>query len=179
MSQYRAKLRVESLERRDVSATFGNPWLDGAHITMSWAPDGTAISGQSSNLSQVLQALGPAAKTEILRAFQSWISSANVNVGLVADGGQDFFAGGAFQGDARFGDIRIGARTLSSKELAITAPFGYFDSYSGNIVLNNSVSLGVDGSGKYDLFTIFLQEAGHALSIGNSTDINSVMYEEY
>lgn len=179
MSQHRANLRFESLETRDLPAPFGNPWLDGRHITMSLAPDGADISGEASNLQEALNALGPTASMEILRAFQAWIANANINVGLVADGGQEFSAGGAFQGDGRFGDIRIGARELSSDVLAVTAPFNYFDSNSGNIVLNSAAPLDIGGGAGYDLFTIFLQEAGHAFGVGNSADLDSAMYEYY
>jgi hypothetical protein len=168
------------LEDRCAPAVFGNPWLDGMHVTLSTAPDGTDVVGQASSLSTYLNALGPSAKLEILRAFQTWVVNANLNVGLVADGGQDFTTGGAIQGDPRFGDIRIGARPLASDVLAITTPFNLFGSYSGNVVLNanNNVNIGGTNGGR-DLFTVFLQESGHAFGVGNSPDINSVMYEYY
>ena len=115
-------LRVERLEDRCVPATFGNPWPDGMHLTLSFAPDGTAIGGDPSTLNNVLDPLGNSgARLEILRAFQTWAVNANLNIGLVADGGQDFTAGGAIQGDSRFGDVRIGARPLGNQVLAVTA----------------------------------------------------------
>src|SRR6266850_336748 len=96
-------LRVERLEDRDVPAVFGVPWLDGSNLTLSFAPDGTPTMGGSSTLSQTLSALGDnAAKLQILRAFQTWAEQANVNIGVVADGGQSFDTNGAIQGDTRF-----------------------------------------------------------------------------
>ena len=112
----------------------------------------------------------------MLRAFQNWVANANLNVGVVADGGQDFTVGGAIQGDPRFGDIRIGARPLAGDVLAITAPFNLFSSYSGNVALNTDNSVNVGGR---DLFTVFLQESGHTFGVGNSPDPASVMYEYY
>lgn len=174
-------LCVESLEDRSVPAPFGNPWPDGMHLTLSFAPDGTVIDGNSSNLSEVLASLGTtAARMEILRAFQAWAAVTNVNIGLVGDGGQDFGVGAAIQSDSRFGDIRIGAAGLPGDVLAVTAPFNLFSSYSGNVVLNSNATFSLGGSDyTRDLFTVFLQEAGHTLSVGNSHDMNSAMYEYY
>src|SRR4051812_36747243 len=129
--------RLVGLEDRCAPAVFGNPWLDGMHVTLSLAPDGADVVGQDSTLSTYLSAVSPQAKLEILRAFQTWVANANLNVGLVGDGGQDFTVGGALQGDSRFGDIRIGARTLADDVLAVTTPFNLFSSYSGNVVLNS------------------------------------------
>ena len=42
-------------------------------------------------------------------AFQTWAVQTNLNIGLVADGGQPLGTNGAVQGDARFGDIRVAA----------------------------------------------------------------------
>src|SRR5262249_20103591 len=157
--------QVARLEDRCVPVTFGNPWLDPTHITLSFAPDGTMISGQASTLTTVLDAIGPQSRFELLRAFQTWVANANLHVGIVADGGQDFSAGGAGQGVPRFGDIRIGARPLASDILALTAPFNLFGTNSGNIALNAGANFDLGGNGAYDLFTVFLQEAGHAFSL--------------
>jgi len=167
--------RLVALEDRTVPATFGNPWLDGMHVTLSFAPDGTNVSGVQSDLSSYLADLGPAARLNVLRAFQTWAIHANLNVGLVGDGGQAFSSGGAIQGDARFGDIRIGGRALAGDVLTVTAPFNLFGTNSGNVVLNTSAGVGT----KRDLFTVFLQEAGHSFGVGNSADVSSAMYEWY
>ena len=171
----RTRLQLEILEERDVPATFGYAWLDGEHLTLSFAADGTDIAGAGSDLSSVFAAAGADSQQDILRAFQTWAVYANLNFGIVADGGQAFGSGGAIQGDSRFGDIRIGARALDSGVLAITSPFNYFSSYSGNVVLNTQQDLGT----VYDLYTAMLQESGHVLGIGNSANTTSVMFENY
>ena len=50
---------------------------------------------------------------------------------------------------------------------------------SGNVVLNSNQSFSIGGNGSYDLYTILLHEAGHTFGIGDSTDVSSVMYEDY
>ncbi len=177
----KSQLRVERLEIRSTPAVFGTPWLDGMHLTLSFAPDGADVSGAASNLDQVLSQLGTTnARLAILKAFQTWAASANLNLGLVADNGDSFSAVGAVQTDDRFGDIRIGARSLGSDVLAITAPFNLFNSFSGDVVINSDQPFTATGqSDAYDLFTALLQEAGHAFGVGNSPDQTSVMYEDY
>src|SRR5436189_6237680 len=139
-------LRLESLEERAVPAVFGEPWLDGHHVTLSFAGDGTPISGVGSNLTSTLNSLGlNAAKLEILRAFQSWVVNTNLNVGLVNDSNLAFGTAGAVQGDPRFGDIRIGARNLASDVLAITAPFSLISPSSGDLILNSGQAVTLGG----------------------------------
>src|SRR5262245_31083431 len=174
-------LRLESLEDRAVPAVFGEPWLDGRHVTLSFAGDGTPVSGVGSNLTATLTPLGlDAAKLEILRAFQSWVVNTNLNVGVVDDSNLAFGTAGAIQNDPRFGDIRVGARNLASDVLAITAPFSLISPNSGDLILNSGKTFTIGGLlGSYDLFTVFMQESGHTFGIGNSTDPNSVMFEQY
>jgi hypothetical protein len=103
-----------------------------------------------------------------------------VNIGLVGDTGPAFGTGGATQGDPRFGDIRVGGRSLAPDVLAVTAPYALYDNYSGDVVVNTAAGFAPGGSGGgYDLFTALLQEAGHSLGVGNSSDPASVMYEYY
>src|SRR5262249_18951323 len=101
----RPHLRVERLEHPDVPATFGIDWPDGAHLPLSLAPDGTPINGGASSLFQLFGDQDPAVwQAELLRAFQTWAAYANINIGLVSDGGQAFGTVGSIQGDTRFGD---------------------------------------------------------------------------
>jgi hypothetical protein len=170
------RLRAEPLEGRDTPATFGIPWPDGQHLTLSLAPDGTPIGGSPSVLTSLLQNLGPSANLDVLRAFQTWVAQANLNIGLVSDNGAAFGTGGAVQGDPRFGDVRVGGRSLAPDVLALTAPYAFADNYSGDVVVNTAAGFGPAG---YDLYTALLQESGHALGIGNSPDVDSVMYASY
>src|SRR5438105_15961150 len=108
MKRLRALLCVERLEDRCTPATWGNPWPDPQHLTLSFVPDGTPVGGQTSNLFQAMSPLGPTQvwQTAMLRAFQTWAVQANINIGVVADQGLPLGTTGAVQGDARFGDIR-------------------------------------------------------------------------
>jgi hypothetical protein len=171
----RPPLRTESLEPRETPAVFGTPWPDGQHLTLSFARDGTPVAGQSSSLSTLLAQLSSTARLDVLRAFQTWAVQAGLNIGLVADDGSAFGAGGAVQGDPRFGDVRVGGVPLAPDVLAVTAPYNLYDNYSGNVVVNTAAGYGAG----VDLFTVFLQEAGHALGVGNSPDPASAMYEFY
>src|SRR5262245_8822657 len=84
------RLSLERLEDRCTPSTSGITWPDGAHLTLSFVPDGTQVAGNSSSLFSTLNAIAPTAvwEREIVRAFQTWSSQTNVNVGIVADGGQ-------------------------------------------------------------------------------------------
>jgi len=172
-------LALELLEDRTVPATFGNAWIDLAHLTVSFAPDGTAVGSQRSELATLLgQGYSATAwKAELLRAVQAWAAAANINVGLVADYGAAFGSSAASQGDLFQGDLRFGAVDLSDTQLAQSHPFQpLFGSWSGDILLNSDK---VFGPGGYDLFTVALQEVGHALGLGNSADPTSAMYDAY
>jgi hypothetical protein len=169
-------LRVESLEVRDTPAVFGTPWPDGEHLTLSFAPDGTSISGIPSNFQQLISQLGPQSEYDILEAFQTWAVNANLNIGLVSDNGAAFGTGRAVQGDPRFGDIRIGGIPLAPDVVAITTPYTLFDDSSGDVVVNTAAGFGTNG---YNLYTVLLHEAGHALGLPDNNDPASVMYTYY
>ena len=178
--RYSLALGVERLESRDTPATFGIPWPDGAHLTLSFAPDGTSISGQPSNLQATLAPLGKGAELAILQAIQSWAVQADVNVGLVADNGAAFGVGRDVQGDPRFGDIRIGGRPLPNDVVALTAPYNPYNDYSGEVVLNtnDTFTTSANTSG-YDLYTVLQHEMGHAFGLPDNSTPSSVMYEDY
>ena len=174
--------RLEALEDRATPAIFGEPWLDGRHLTLSFAPDGAAISGVGSNLAGVFAGFSTpdTARLEILRAFQTWAATANLNLGIVGDNGAAFGSAGAIQNDPRFGDIRVGARVLAGDVVAVTAPFSLLTANSGDFILNAGKAFAVGNvAGKYDLFTVALQEAGHTLGVGNNANTASAMYEVY
>jgi hypothetical protein len=177
----RPALNLLTLEDRSVPAAFGNAWID-TNLTLSFAPDATKVDGAASNLFAKLNARMSTTEwqNEIRTAFQAWVAPANLNIGLVADNGDALGSPGPLQGSPKYGDIRISARSLSSNVLAITNPFDLTSPWAGEIILNSDKIFDNDGStGTYDLRTVLLQEAGHALGVGNSTDPTSVMFENY
>src|SRR5688500_18245946 len=119
MKKHARRLGVERLEARDVPATFGTAWADPQHLTVSFAPDGTSADGYSSGLFASFNALASTSvwQTELLRALQTWAANANLNIALVADGGQTVGSAGAAQGDARFGDFRFAAHAMPAVDV--------------------------------------------------------------
>jgi hypothetical protein len=178
------RLSVEQLEDRCVPA-FGTPWPDALHLTLSFAPDGTAIGDHTSTLFKTLNAIAPTAtwEHEILRAFQTWAVQTNINIGVVPDDGQPFGTPGAPQGDARFGDIRLAAYSMGSLadgEMALASPFDTTaGTWSGDVKLNTSYNFSIGGVGGADLYTVMLHEAAHTLGLDHSTNPSSAVYEDY
>src|SRR5262249_48191518 len=156
-------------------ATFGVPWADPGHLTLSFLPDGTPIAGHVSTLFQTLNAARPAAawQRDILRAFQTWAVNANVNIGLTADGGQAIGVAGQTQHDPRFGDTRIGAQPMAADALAVSVPNdpSISGTMTGDVLVN---ARNKSGSGGFDLFAVILHEAGHVFGLPGSTDPKSV-----
>jgi len=176
-----ARLTAERLEDRTVPTLFGNPWPDPGHLTFSFAPDGTDVAGAQSRLGATLGGLGTAVwQREIARAFQTWAAVANLNFAAVSDIGKEFGEPGPVQGSEWYGDIRIAARPLSDGELAVATPFNMFSNWAGEIVLNSNKAFAVGtAAGRYDLYTVVLQEIGHALGMDNSPDPAAAMYTVY
>ena len=161
----------EQLEGRLLRADIAYPWRDPMHLTLSFAPDGTAIAGDSSVLFQDLDAQFPttaAWQGDIVRAFQTWAAETNISVGLVADDGAPFGVAGLMQGDPRFGDIRIGARPMSPEVMSITVPPDPYISgtLSGDMILEQLRRISTRAT-SYD---VALHEAGLALGLVETTD---------
>jgi hypothetical protein len=173
---------MEGLEKRDLPATWGTPWADPQHMTVSFAPDGTGVFGQSSTLFRQLDSqLGAGGWEEtILRAVQTWASEGDINIGLVSDGGEPVGTAGAAQGDPRFGDIRISAAPLAPGVVAIGSPYDpSTGTISGDIIINSDADFNPSDSGSYDLYSIVLHEAGHVFGFADSSDPSSFMYNVY
>jgi Matrixin len=183
MKKWKSTLLLEMLEDRLTPSSSHPLWPDAAHLTLSFAPDGTNVSGAPSNLFATLNAVAPTAswETAILQAFQAWAGNSNINLGVVPDGGQLLGTSGAVQGDSRFGDIRIAAIPLPSGTVATTTFFSWTGStWHGDMVLNSNCSFGLNGSGQYDLYTVVLHEAGHDFGFDDeTTDSTSAMYTYY
>jgi hypothetical protein len=189
MANYRLGRRIlflERLEERSTPSTSGVTWPDGAHLTLSFVPDGTRVSPTAgSDLFATLDAVAARAawQGEIVRAFQTWAARTNVNVGIVADGGQPLGAAGTVQGDARFGDVRIAAAPLPSGTLMTNTAFQWSGTtWSGDVLINSSYAFTAarPKAKGYDLYTAMLNEAGNVLGVLDShTDTASGVYWQY
>src|SRR6516225_9568622 len=109
--RYTPRLRLEELESRVVPyVTTGNAWPNPALVTLSFIPDGTLITGDStSNLFATLNAQYSTAtwQAQFLKAAQSWAQKANINFAFVSDNGTQEGWGNNQQGAPGMGDIRI------------------------------------------------------------------------
>ena len=179
MHQLSNKPSVEILEDRSLPATFGVPWPDALHLSLSWVPDGTSIAGQTtSNLFAALNAQKPTVEwqRDFLRALQTWAAVANINVGITSDNGQAL--GSLFLGTTSpFGDIRVAAQGMTTAELAVSIPHDPFlsGSWSGDVFLNSYANL---YSNQADLYSIALHELGHVFGLSPNANPDSVMYNK-
>ena len=180
----RKHLSIERLEDRRVLTEFGVPWPEPSHLTLSFVPDGTMEGNYASNLFATLNAQMPtrAWQEDILQAFQTWAVQSNINIGLVADGGEPFGTLGLKQSDPRFGDIRIGAFPMGADVLAVSNPYNPFvaSTLVGDVFLNSAdVFTAAGANSTYDLFSVALHEAGHVFGFPDNLDPTSVEYETY
>jgi hypothetical protein len=178
------RLTLESLEERRVLTEYGVPWPEINHLTLSFVPDGTLAGNSKSDLFATLNAQMPTREWEedILRAFQTWAVQSDINIGLVADGGQPFGTPGLKQSDPRFGDVRIGAFPMGADVLAVANPYNPFvaSTLVGDVYFNSNYVIGDQGSSStYDLFSVALHEAGHVFGLPDSDDPTSAMFESY
>jgi hypothetical protein len=178
MKPRRPALCVERLDERALPTTFGIPWADSSHLSLSFAPDGTATPYGPSTLSAVMPA---GYQREVLRAFQTWAQYANIDIGLTADGGQALGTTGAVQADPRFGDVRIAAAPEASTLVASAAPFSFSGTtLSGDVVFNSYLRFLIGNfAGTYDVFSAALHEAGHVYGLDHSADPASAVTETY
>jgi len=171
-------LSAEPLEGREVPATFGVPWSDSSHLTISFAPDGTSAAGLTSGLAAALDAQMPTAawRATILRAAQAWASAANLNIGVVTDSGEAFGTPGATQSDGRFGDVRIGGFAMAGDALGEAVPPDpvLTGTLAGDVFFNTNVAFTPQ-----KLYSVALHEIGHALGMAPSTNPRSVMFNQF
>jgi len=167
---------VEALESRQLLAASAPGWENVGRLSVSFAPDGTAVAGQSSSTFSKLSALGSAAAWQqtILDAFQTWAAQSRINVGLVAATGAAAGVAGDLQQDARFGDIRILSVGLSNDAAALSVMKNetVAGTWFGDLVINANYSIpSLDA-----LYNLALHEAGHIFGMATSADPASPMY---
>jgi len=178
----RARFSVEGLEDRNLMATWGMPWVDPQHLTLSFTPDGTSVAGGQSQLFQTFDTELGAGNWEktLLKGVQTWAANANINVSVVGDGGEAIGSPGPAQGDPRFGDIRVAAAPLATGVLATSSPYDpSMGTFSGDLILNTSYDWNPADAGSYDLLTVALHESGHLFGFADSSDPTAFMYNVY
>jgi hypothetical protein len=171
---------VPALSTTTLPVPFGIPWPSN-QLTLSFVRDGTLAAGQSSQLFATMKAMPTSVwQGEILRAFQTWAANANISISVVADDGEPLGAPGPLQGDPNFGDIRIAA-VPGASSLATGIPFSPgAGTWSGDVIFNSNTAFGVGNTpSAYDLFSVSVHEAGHALGIDDNLDPNSAMFSYY
>jgi hypothetical protein len=171
-------LSVEPLEARDVPASFGVPWGDPTHVSLSFVPDGTLAAHLPSRLTEVLDAQMPTGvwREAILRAARTWSARANIDIGVVADSGDAFGTPGATQTDPRFGDIRVGAVPMAQDALGSAVPADPLltGTFAGDVFFNSESTYTPKS-----LYSVALHEIGHALGLAPSNNPRSVMFNRY
>ena len=179
------RLNVEQLEDRCVpsATTFGSPWPDATHLTLSFAPDGTSVLGHSSVLFQTLNTIAPTATWEAAKSCapsrpgRCNPTSTSPWFPMMASR----WAHLAPEGDPRFGDIRIAGFAMPSGELAVTSPFDYTaGTWSGDAKLNTATPFSIGGgNGTVDSYTAMLHEAAHSFGLPDNNDPNSAVVLNY
>lgn len=189
-------LKLETLESRQVMATFGVPWPDTRSLSVSFPSDDANVGAWPNTVRQTLDQVTDRLQWqhEVLRAYQTWASVANINIGLVPDRGDDFGTVGLTSNDPRFGEFRIGAFPQGAT-LANAAPFSQQSgTWSGDILLNSDTNYFLgdwnstspiavpppnENGPAIELFSVLLHEAGNALGLADNNTPGAVMNGVY
>ncbi len=167
---------AEQLESRALLDATGFLWGDAPQLTLSFAEEGTNVAGLQSALHGAFDGLAGADVWQgtVLRAFQTWASLTNGDIGVVSDGGLPFGVPGLARDDSRFGDVRVAAVPLTEDVLAVSIPSDTLiaGSWSGDVLFNSNVAW----TSLDDLYSVALHEAGHVFGLEHSDDPASPMH---
>ncbi|MFO0890265.1 MAG: matrixin family metalloprotease [Isosphaeraceae bacterium] len=188
-ASHRHEPALEPLEDRRLLATPGYDyvlsglrWENPSRITYSVAPDGVFWDHGTNNLNARFDAtLGAGTwRRELARALATWQSVANLNIVPVADGSHDLNTLGYAQGDARFGDIRIGGYLFPNNERTLAQTFfppPNGSTAAGDLEINTALDFRIGST--YDLYSVVLHETGHSLGLEHPPSPSVVMTPNY
>jgi hypothetical protein len=157
--------------RRFLYNLAGTEWAD-TNLTYSFMPDGTLLKDRVSTLYAHMDAQHSrdAWQGEFRRALAEWASHSPLTFTEVADDGSPQGTAGAAQGDARFGDIRIGAMDM---EVLALAWYPSTTTRGGDITFSTRHPFNIGSP--FDLFSLALHESGHSLGLKHSDDVTAAM----